>query len=98
MKAQIFQEVLSAIVEETEIEKEQILSGVKSEEIVDARSLLIKVMNEKGLYPTQISQITGICARSVDRFLQDFKTRVESRKMMRINYDRVRNKLGMTED
>ena len=98
MKAQIFQEVLSAVVEETEVTREQILSGVKSEEVVDARSLLIKVMNEKGLYPTQISQTTGICARSVDRFLQDFKTRVESRKMMRINYDRVRNKLGMTED
>ena len=98
MKAQIFQEVLSAVVEETEIEKEQILSGIKSEEVVDARSLLIKVMNERGLYPTQINQTTGLCYRSIDRFLQDFNERIETRKILRINYERVRKKLGMTQD
>lgn len=98
MKAQIFQEVLSAVVDETEITREQMLSGIKTEEVVDARSLLIKVMNERGLYPTQISQMTGICSRSVDRFLQDFDERIQTRKMLRINYDRVRNILGMTQD
>ena len=98
MKAQILQEVLSAVVEETEIPREQILSGVKSEEVVDARSLLIRLLNEKGLYPTQISHITGICPRSVDRFLQDFNERIQSRKILRINYDRVRNTLGMSQD
>lgn len=98
MKAQILQEVLSAVVEETEIPREQILSGVKSEEVVDARSLLIRLLNEKGLYPTQISQITGICPRSVDRFLQDFNERIQCRKILRINYDRARNKLGLTQD
>lgn len=98
MKAQILQEVLSAVVEETEIPREQILSGVKSEEVVDARSLLIKLLYERGLYPTQISQMTGICSRSVDRFLQDFRERIESRKMLRVNYDRVRNTLGMSQD
>ena len=68
-KAHIFQEALNAVMDETEVEREQILSGCKQEEVVDARSLLIKVMNEKGLYPVQISQITGIGFRSITKFL-----------------------------
>lgn len=94
-KAQIFQEALAAIVEETEIEREQILSGCKQEEVVDARALLIKIMNEKGLYPTQISKITGIGLRSITKFLLDFKGRIHSRKILRMNYENIRNKLGI---
>ena len=95
-KMQIFHEVLSAVVEATEVEAEQILSGCKQEEVVDARSMLIKLMSEKGLYPVQISKVTGLGIRSISQFLMDFKTRVNSRKILRINYDSVRNQLGIT--
>ena len=93
---QIFNETLSAVVEETEIEEGQILSGSKEEEVVDARSILIRVMNERGLYPIQISRLTGICQRSVTRFLIGFKSRCDSRKIMRLNYENVKTKLGLT--
>lgn len=95
-KVQIFQEVLSAVVEEMEVEQEQILSGCKQEEVVDARSLLIKLMNDKGLYPVQISKITGINIRSVTQFLLGFKERINSRKILRINYERLKNQLGIS--
>lgn len=95
-KIQIFQEVLPAVVEEMEVEQEQILSGCKQEEVVDARSLLIKLMNDKGLYPVQISKITGINIRSVTQFLLGFKERINSRKILRINYERLKNQLGIT--
>lgn len=95
-KMQIFNETLSAVVEETEIEEGQILSGSKEEEVVDARSILIRVMNERGLYPIQISRLTGICQRSVTRFLIGFKSRCDSRKIMRLNYENVKTKLGLT--
>ena len=94
-KLQIFQEVLSAVEEETDIERSRILSGVKSEEVVDARSLLIKVMSERGLYPTQISHLSGINVRCVNKFLLEFKSRIESRKILRINYENVKKKLGI---
>lgn len=93
-KVQIFQEVLPAVVEETEVEQGKILSGCKQEEVVDARSLLIQLMNDKGLYPVQISKITGINIRSVTQFLLGFKGRINSRKMLRINYENLKNKLG----
>lgn len=94
-KMQIFQETLSAVVETTEIEQGQILSGCKQEEVVDARSLLIKLMSEKGLYPVQISKITGLNSRSVTQFLLGFKSRINSRKILRMNYECLRNKLGI---
>lgn len=95
-KAQIFQEALAAIVEETEIERGQILSGCKQEEVVDARVLLIKVLSEMGLYPAQISRVSGINVRSVTKFLLTARTRINSRKILRMNYENVRSKLGLS--
>lgn len=95
-KLQIFQVTLDAVAGETEVDAEKILSGCKEEEVIDARALLVKLMHDKGLYPHQISTLTGICGRSVNRFLLDFYTRISSRKMMRINYDNLRNNLGIS--
>ena len=95
-KMQIFQETLSAVVDETGLDSNLILSGCKEEESVDARSVLIKILNERGLYPIQISRFTGICLRSVNRFLIGFKERCNSRKIMRLNYENVRTKVGLT--
>jgi hypothetical protein len=95
-KLAIFQNTLSAVAEETEITQDLILSNNKQEEVVDARYLLIEIMSEQGLYPTQISHLTGVGLRSINNFLQGFKTRCNSRKIMRIDYDRVRHKLGIS--
>lgn len=95
-KIQIFQETLSAVVDAMEVDQDKILSGCKQEEVVDARSLLVKLMSDRGLYPIQISKITGLNSRSVTQFLLGFKERVNSRKILRINYERLRNQLGMS--
>lgn len=95
-KIQIYQEVLPAVVEETEVEQEKILSGCKQEEVVDARALLIKLLNEKGLYPVQICKLTGLNCRSVNQFILGFKDRIQTRKILRIYYERLRMKLGMS--
>lgn len=94
-KMQIFQETLSAVVDITDVEQEYILSGCKQEEVVDARALLIKLMSDKGLYPVQISKVTGIHNRSVTKFLLGFKARINARMIMRINYEKLRNQLGI---
>ena len=74
-KLEIFKSALSTIVEETEVKEELILSGNKQEEVVDARYILVKVLSDQGLYPIQISHLSGICLRSVDNFLLSFHTR-----------------------
>ena len=45
-KVQIFQDVLKAVAEETELDPEKIISACKQEEVVDARALLVSIMNE----------------------------------------------------
>ena len=95
-KMQVYLDTLSAVAEETEVEMEKILSGCKEEEVVDARILLIRLLSEQGLYPIQISRFTGICIRSVNRFLLDFQDRIVSRRMMRLFYDNVRKKIGLS--
>lgn len=95
-KMQIYLDTRSAVAEETEVEIEKILSGCKEEEVIDARAILIKLLSDQGLYPIQISKLSSICIRSINRYLLDFSDRYESRKMMRINYDCLRKKLGIT--
>jgi hypothetical protein len=94
-KMQIMQEVLSSVVDVTDIEQESILSGCKQEEVVDARALLIRLMRDKGLYPVQISKLTGINSRCVTRFLLGFKARINARKLLRIHYENLRSQLGI---
>lgn len=95
-KMQVYLDTLSAVAEETEVEMEKILSGCKEEEVIDARAILIRLLSEQGLYPIQISRFTGICVRSVNRFLLDFQDRIVSRRMMRLFYDNVRKKVGLS--
>ena len=93
---QVYLDTLSAVAEETEVEMEKILSGCKEEEVIDARAILIRLLSEQGLYPIQISRFTGICVRSVNRFLLDFQDRIVSRRMMRLFYDNVKKKVGLS--
>lgn len=95
-KMQIYLDTLSAVAEETELEIVKIISGCKEEEVIDARAILIRLLFEQGLYPIQISKFSGICQRSVNRFLLDFKDRISTRIMMRLYYDNLRNKLGLS--
>ena len=95
-KMQVYLDTLSAVAEETEVEMEKILSGCKEEEVIDARAILIRLLSEQGLYPIQISRFTGICVRSVNRFLLDFQDRIVSRRMMRLFYDNVKKKIGLS--
>lgn len=95
-KMQIYLDTLSAVAEETELEIAKIISGCKEEEAIDARAILIKLLFEQGLYPIQISKFSGICQRSVNRFLLDFSDRISTRIMMRLYYDNLRKKLGLS--
>ena len=95
-KFQVYLETLQAVAEETEVEMEKILSGCKEEEVIDARAILIQLLADQGFYPIQISKLAGICQRSINRHLLDFPLREKTRKLMRLNYDNLRNKLGVT--
>lgn len=97
-KLELFNRVLALIEEETEIDRSLILSGNKKEEVVDARSLLVFVLHEQGMYPQKIAELSGICSRCIQPFILKFRDRMGSRKILGINYDNVTRKLRETEE
>ena len=97
-KSERYNKVLSIVEEETEVRKEMIVSGNKQEEVVDARSLLIRILYEQGFYPIQISQLSGICSRCVSPFIVGFNERKENNRQLRINYEKVKIKLRELEE
>lgn len=54
-KSEIFNRVLDVVSQQTEVSREQILSRSKSMEVVDARCILFRLLQEQGLYPGQIA-------------------------------------------
>ena len=97
-KQETFERVLSLVEEETEVSRSLILSGNKQEEVVDARALLVFVLYEIGFYPSQIASLSGICQRCISPFVMNFGERRNSRRMLGIYYERVRRKLGESDD
>ena len=97
-KQEIFNKILSLVEEETEVSRNLILSGNKQEEVIDARALLVYTLYETGFYPPQISTMTGICGRCINPYILNFGERKDSRRMLRIYYDRVKRKLRESEE
>lgn len=52
-KSEIFAETINLVAQETEIPASRILSSDKDTETVDARYLLVQLLVERGMYPSQ---------------------------------------------
>lgn len=93
-RMKIFSTCLDIVAEEMDITRDQIISDCKNEDVVDARHLLVKLLTDCGLYPSVISQLIGCTSRNINVILSGFKLRCDRRKLLRINYERVRNQVG----
>lgn len=74
-KTEIFQKVLKAVSEETELSEEEILGDRKTTEIVDARYIVVKTLFKIGLYPTQIASLMERSQQSINSILRNFEIR-----------------------
>lgn len=66
MKTLIYNKVLQAVAEVTEISPAEILSHKKLAEIVEARSLLIYYLYREGLSPLQIATLSGFTRQCIE--------------------------------
>lgn len=66
MKTLIYNKVLQAVAEVTEISPAEILSHKKLAEIVEARSLLIYYLYREGLSPAQIATLSGFTRQCIE--------------------------------
>lgn len=93
-KSEIFAEILNCVSIETEISTDKILSSNKDTEIVDARYLLVHFLSERGLYPSQIAIHIHKSKRAVNYIISNFQDRIESGKMLRIQYENLKKQVG----
>lgn len=93
-KLRILSTCLNEVSAEMEIDKRVIMSGNKSEDAVDARHLLVKLMHDAGLYPNIIAQLIGCTSRNVNSAISNFNLRCEHRKLLRNSYEKLRKHIG----
>lgn len=92
-KTEIFAKIISVVSIETEVSESRILSDCKSTEVVDARSILVKILQETGLYPVQIAGMlhkTPACIRNI---LSNYDIRESTNKLMKIYRQHISKKL-----
>ena len=93
-KTEIFADILGAVSKETEIPKERILSESKDAEVVDARYILVKLLTDTGMYPSQIASKINKTRRAVNYIISNFSNRETAGKMLRIYLDNIKKRLG----
>ena len=85
---------LEIVANEVEISNEMILSQSKSEDVVDARHLLVMLMYDIGLYPTSIAKLMGCTVRNINVIISGFSLRCQRRKLLRNSYEKLRKYIG----
>lgn len=96
-KSEIFAETINLVSQETEIPAERILSPDKDAETVDARYLLVSLLADRGMYPSQIAVHIHKTKRAVNYMISNFRERMEGGKMLRIYWENIRNRWETTD-
>lgn len=92
-KTQLFSHILSLVSQETEIPELMILSKSKTIPVVDARSILVAILVEQGLYPTQIAEYLHKTPAAVRNLLNSFRDRQKANKIIASYTQNVRKSL-----
>ena len=77
IKSEIFASVLRDVCEVTGISERDIMSKSKSEEIVDARHLLVVTLRRSGYYPGMIAERLHVSGRAVRKMIGSFRSRAD---------------------
>lgn len=72
MKTIIFEQILSAVEQATEVPRALIISRTKRKEVVEARSLLFHYLYIEGFTRRQVADITGLTRQCVAAQIQAF--------------------------
>lgn len=72
-RSNIFEAIVSAVVAETEISKEQICSHSKLVDVVEARRIACQYLCRAGFFPAQIGRLMGQSRQDVNFLLKPCK-------------------------
>lgn len=88
-KSEIFAGILADVAFESEIDSERILSDSRTEEVVDARYLVIFLLLGNGFYPAMIAERMGLSARAVRSAISGFEARLANSAGLRLVCQRL---------
>lgn len=91
-KSELFECLLNLVSEEMEVPAEEITGKSKRIEVVDARSVLIKLLRERSLYPDQIAKLMNKTTACIRSLLNNYESRKHENKFLEICMKQVQCK------
>ncbi len=95
MKKDLFDKILSEVCKETEISSKELMSNNRTEEVVDARHILVAILADYGFYPSTIASMLECSKRNITLIITNFSRRCNRRKLLRNNYERIKKHIGI---
>lgn len=92
MKTIVFEQILSAVEQATEVPRALIISRNKRKEVVEARSLLFHYLYIEGFTRRQVADITGLTRQCVAAQIQAFPSKDSRSKWLTTIMQEIDNK------
>ena len=72
-----FERLVDVVAELSELTTDNILHGRKTDEVVDARWIIVQILREQGYHTTKIAQLMSMTQRNVTHILIAFQDRLD---------------------
>lgn len=94
-KQDYFEKVLNIVASLTELTADQILHGKKTDEVVDARWIIVKILHEQGYHTSNIAMLLSMTQRNVTHILTVFQDRLDGYdSLLKATYQKARLLVG----
>ena len=94
-KKNYFDRVLAVVAELSELSSEDILYGRKTDEVVDARWIIVKILHEQGYHTSKIAMLLNMTQRNVTHILTIFQDRLDGYdSLFKATYQKARIQAG----
>lgn len=89
-----FNRLLAVVAEVSELTTEDILHGRKTDDVVDSRWIIVKVLAEQGYSTAKIAMLLDMSQRNVAYILASWHDRISQNAVFRSTYIQVRAMAG----
>jgi hypothetical protein len=94
-KQDYFDKVLAVVAELSELSVGNILNGRKTDEVVDARWIIVKILHEQGYHTAKIALLMHMTQRNVTHILTIFQDRLDGYdSLFKATYQKARVMAG----
>ena len=98
-KIDFFRKLVEIVSDLTELSTDQILYGKKTDEIVDARWIIVRILKEQGYHTAKIALLMSMTPRNVTHILTIFQYRLDQYdSLFKSTYQKARMSAGNLEE